>query len=215
MMVCDVCSKSFLSREMQSRGEVEDIDRLQAQVDRLMTEQEQWSEGNEVLDGRIKATQDVKVSTESKYSNEVMKLKEQLLAERERTESIRGMVLKLSETVDGAKHCESLAAAASMDRVAQLEAHSMELATLTDLRSQLVNKLAEIRLDLKGVLSCRQLLTTACRSCKTRVKHEFRRQLLEGNFSEMVSSITTASRSEVNRKAVSEVKRANCKCLLM
>jgi chromosome segregation ATPase len=200
---------------MQSRGEIEDIDRLQAQVDRLMTEQEQWSEGNEVLDGRIKNIQGVIVSTESKHSNEIMRLKEQLLAERERTESIKGMVVKLSETVDGAKNCESLAAAASKDRVAQLEADSMELASLTDRRSQLVNKLSEMRLDLKGMLSCRQLLTTACRSCKTRVKHEFRRQLLEGNFSEMVSSITTASRSEVNRKAVSEIKRANCKCLLM
>jgi hypothetical protein len=200
---------------MLSRGEIEQPERLQAQLDETTKERKRWHEKNRQADFEIVEITGEIAETQARQAAEIQSLKEQLLNEQQRNEGICGMKARLLETVEGSKHCEKLTLTRTNLAESQLAASLSELAVYKDQVRYLSDQITTARKEFQGQISCRQILSTACRSCKNKVKQQYRRQMLEGNFSETFSTFTRVSRSEMNRVTIAEAKKENCKCVLM
>lgn len=214
-VICDSCHKNCLFDEMLSRGEIEDADRLQAQIKQMANEKERWHVINREVDLDISQKRKELIDAEIEEALEIQKLKEQLESEKQRTLVIVNMTHKLTETVQGSKLCEQLTASKVRENTAQVEANQRELDIFKDTVRQLSDKLALLTREYNGMVSVKQLLSTVCRSCKTKVRQTFRRQIVEGNFSDAFSTFSRISRLEMNRMSKTEMKKENCKCLLM
>jgi hypothetical protein len=125
-----------------------------------------------------------------------------------------GIVVKLTEALDGSKQCESLTASRTRDYEVQLEANRSELYINADQVRLLSEKLSALSRELDGMVTCRQVLSTVCRSCKAKVNQRYRRQVLEANMSEAFTTLTR-TRTELNRRTIRETDHANCKCVLI
>lgn len=215
MIICDDCFKSIVISEMRGRGEIEDTQWLLTQLETIKSEREQRNDEGKALDAEVLEQKRIVAATRSKHQSELQKIREQFQAEKHRNQSITTMAISLTQTVDESKHCESLTSASTREREAGVEAYKNELYIYIEQRNQLVSRLSALTHQLNGLVSCRQILMTACRSCKTKIKHRYRREILEGNYSENFSTFTQISRSERNRPAISEAQRENCKCSVM
>jgi chromosome segregation ATPase len=200
---------------MLSRGEIEQPERLQAQLDETTKEQKRWHEKDRQADFEIAEITKEIADTQTKHAAEIQSLKEQLLNEQQRNEGIFGMAEKLLETVEGSKHCEKLTLTRTNLAESQLASCLSELDVNRDQVRCLSEQISTAMKEFQGLISCRQILSTACRSCKNKVKQQYRRQMLEGNFSETFSTFTRVSRSEMNRVTITEARTENCKCVLM
>eukprot|EP00359_Climacostomum_virens_P010266 CAMPEP_0204916088 /NCGR_PEP_ID=MMETSP1397-20131031/13989_1 /ASSEMBLY_ACC=CAM_ASM_000891 /TAXON_ID=49980 /ORGANISM="Climacostomum Climacostomum virens, Strain Stock W-24" /LENGTH=285 /DNA_ID=CAMNT_0052088461 /DNA_START=119 /DNA_END=976 /DNA_ORIENTATION=- len=215
-VICDTCHKNFLFSEMLGRGEIEEPEMLKARLNEMMREREKWHEINQQIDGEVVERKKDILAAEAKNKLEIQRLKEHLQNEKKRNEGIVNVAVKLTETVEGSKQCEKLTSSKTRDNIVQLEARTEELTIYKDQVRQLSLKLSQLSLQFQGMISVKQLLATACRSCKAKIRHNFRRQFLEGNFSEALSTMTRFSnRTEMNRVSRTEMRKENCKCILM
>jgi hypothetical protein len=212
--VCDTCQRNLLHSELIGRGEIEGTERLQEQLDLALKEKDQWHQHNRQVDAEIYDKTQVISGVKAKQRLEIQKLKEQLLVENARNESMIGIVVKLTEALDGSKQCESLTASRTRDYEVQLEANRSELYINADQVRLLSERLSAMSRNFDGMVTCRQVLSTVCRSCKVKVNQRYRRQVLEANMSEAFTTLTR-TRTEMNRRTVREADKEHCKCVLM
>jgi chromosome segregation ATPase len=199
---------------MRGKGEVEDVDWLKAQLNEAATERDKWQDNNQALDSEIHDQKKAMGDCRARYQNELQKLKDQLVNERQRNAGLTEMAVKLNETVDGSRRCEKLTAARTMNSVGELESSKMELSLLTEQSKQLEGRVIEKTRELERLISCKKIFAMSCRGCKAQVRRSFPREILEGNISETYISVRR-SRTEMNRTTLSELNKSSCKCLVM
>lgn len=214
-LICDNCNRIFLAEEIKDRGEIEDSDRLRLQLESYKSERDQLEVDNIAIDNAIWEKKNETAALRSRQLAEVQKLKEQLLAERERNLSAAETVNHIEDSVEEVKRSQNLTEASSCECKDAIEACKNELSIYTDQRNLLEARLSGLQRDFQGMISCKQILASVCRSCKSKVKHKYRKQLLESNFSETFSTFTRISRTEMHKAALTEVKRENCRCVVM
>mmetsp|Transcript_14895 Transcript_14895/g.27529 ORF Transcript_14895/g.27529 Transcript_14895/m.27529 type:complete len:216 (-) Transcript_14895:254-901(-) len=193
----------------------EDTNWLKAQVDKTSTERDSYQLDNKALDFEIRQKEALVNTIRSQNLAELQKLKEQLQNEKLRNENFALTAFKLVETIDSSKSCESLTAADTKEKEAMVQSIRNELNIFSEQKKVLETKLVILTRDFNGMVSCRQLLVTSCRSCKGKIKSKFRRQMKEGNMSETFSTFTKLSTRTEMLRARSEMNREHCKCMVM
>jgi hypothetical protein len=211
--ICDCCHKDLLFTEMLRLNAIEDPAPLLVQLDKITGVSARLHKDYQRIEEKIAELNCTAAA--HKGTLEIQSLKTCLEEEKQRNESIEVMKSELIEAVQNSKQVERLTAAVTYERQLHLETSKNELSIYQGQVQQLTDKLNAASQDFQGLISCRQILASSCRSCKTKVKQRFRLTILEGNFSEAFSTFTRITRSELNRINMTEQKQGTCKCLLM
>jgi hypothetical protein len=81
---------------------------------------------------------------------ELLKLKDQLQAEIDRTKNLQGISAKLAESTEDSRQNKALTAERLREFEACVEASNIEMWTITEQRNKLEGKLADMTREFKG-----------------------------------------------------------------